>query len=171
MIPGLGRSPREGEGYPLQYSGLENSMDKVHGVAKSQTRLRDFHFTSLHSINPVGGPYVKGQPSTKIIHSLTATSTFCFSGLPAPHPHARHQADTGARLTPQCVVPSLPRSQGDSGKCEHRWGQGLGLSLLPAHACRGAGTQPCRMISPQGLPCPVNQEPLPTRAPCPGARV
>ena len=83
-------------------------MDKVHGVAKSQTRLRDFHFTSLHSINPVGGPYVKGQPSTKIIHSLTATSTFCFSGLPAPHPHARHQADTGARLTPQCVVPSLP---------------------------------------------------------------
>ena len=27
LIPGLGRSPREGEGYPLQYSGLENSMD------------------------------------------------------------------------------------------------------------------------------------------------
>ena len=37
-IPGLGRSPREGKGYPLQYSGLENSMDSmVHGVAKSQT--------------------------------------------------------------------------------------------------------------------------------------
>ena len=37
-IPGLGRSPREGKGYPLQYSGLENSMDPmVHGVAKSQT--------------------------------------------------------------------------------------------------------------------------------------
>ena len=35
-IPGLGRSPAEGEGYPLQYSGLENSMDFyciVHGVA------------------------------------------------------------------------------------------------------------------------------------------
>ena len=27
LIPGLGRSPREGKGYPLQYSGLENSMD------------------------------------------------------------------------------------------------------------------------------------------------
>ena len=37
LIPGLGRSPREGEGDPLQYSGLENSMDKVHGAAKSQT--------------------------------------------------------------------------------------------------------------------------------------
>ena len=44
-IPGLGRSPGEGKGYPLQYSGLENSMDcTVHGVAKSWTRLSDFHF-------------------------------------------------------------------------------------------------------------------------------
>ena len=43
-IPGLGRSPREGKGYSLQYSGLENSMDRiVHGVAKSQTRLSNFH--------------------------------------------------------------------------------------------------------------------------------
>ena len=44
-IPGLGRSPGEGKGYPLQYSGLENSMDySVHGVTKSQTWLSDFHF-------------------------------------------------------------------------------------------------------------------------------
>jgi len=41
----VGRSPGEGKGYPLQYSGLENSMDcTVPGVAKSQTRLRHFHF-------------------------------------------------------------------------------------------------------------------------------
>ena len=44
-IPGLGRSPGEGNGYPLQSSGLENSMDCiVHGVAKSQRRLSDFRF-------------------------------------------------------------------------------------------------------------------------------
>ena len=44
-IPGLGRSPGEWKGYPLQYSGLENSMDCiVHGVGNSQTRLSDFHF-------------------------------------------------------------------------------------------------------------------------------
>ena len=44
LIPGLGRSPGEGKGYPLQYSGLEDSMDCiVHGVAKSPTQLRDFH--------------------------------------------------------------------------------------------------------------------------------
>ena len=42
-IPGLGRSPEEGNGYQLQYSGLENFTDRgawqatVHGVAKSQT--------------------------------------------------------------------------------------------------------------------------------------
>ena len=48
-IPGLGRSPGEGKGYPLQYSGLENSMDcLVHGVTKSQTQLSNFYFTSLH---------------------------------------------------------------------------------------------------------------------------
>ena len=46
-IPGLGRSPGEGKGFPLHYFGLENSMDCiVHGVAKSWTRLSDFHFTS-----------------------------------------------------------------------------------------------------------------------------
>ena len=47
-IPGLGRPPGERKGYGLQYSGLENSMDCiVFGVAKSRTRLSDFHFHSL----------------------------------------------------------------------------------------------------------------------------
>ena len=50
LIPGLGRSPREGNGNPLQYSCLENSIDRgawwatVHGVTKSQIRLGDSHF-------------------------------------------------------------------------------------------------------------------------------
>ena len=45
LISGLGRSPGEGKGYPFQYSGLENSMHCiVHGVAKSWTRLSNFHF-------------------------------------------------------------------------------------------------------------------------------
>ena len=44
LIPGLGRSPEEENGSPLQYSSLKNSMDcVVHGVTKSQTRLSDFH--------------------------------------------------------------------------------------------------------------------------------
>ena len=52
LIPGLGRSPGDRKGYPMQYSGLENSMDCiVHGVAKSQTRLSDFHFQRDLSIS------------------------------------------------------------------------------------------------------------------------
>ena len=44
-IPGSGRYAGEGIGHPLQYSGLENSMDcTVHEVAKSWTQLSDFHF-------------------------------------------------------------------------------------------------------------------------------
>ena len=44
MIPGLGKSPGKGKGYPLQYSGLKNSMDCVgHGFTKSWTRLSNFH--------------------------------------------------------------------------------------------------------------------------------
>ena len=49
-IPGSGRSPGEGNGNQLQYSCLENPMDRgawwatVHGIAKSWTRLSDFTF-------------------------------------------------------------------------------------------------------------------------------
>ena len=52
-IPGSGRSSGEGNDNPLQYTCLENPMDRgawratVHGVAKSRTRLSDFTFTYL----------------------------------------------------------------------------------------------------------------------------
>ena len=52
-IPGLGRSPGDGKGYPLQYSGLENCMDcLVHGVAKSRARPSDFLTTSQQPPSP-----------------------------------------------------------------------------------------------------------------------
>ena len=45
LIPGLGRSPREGKAYPFQYSDSENSTDCiVHGVTKSRTQLSDLHY-------------------------------------------------------------------------------------------------------------------------------
>ena len=65
-IPGLGRSPGNGNGYPLQYSGLENSMDCiVHGVAKSRTRLRDFQFSHFHFFH---------QKNTSWLETLARTS-------------------------------------------------------------------------------------------------
>ena len=55
-VPGLGRSPGEGNGNPLQYSCLENPVDgeawqaTVYGVAKSRTRLSDFTFTFTNNL-------------------------------------------------------------------------------------------------------------------------
>ena len=66
-IPGLEKSPGEGKGYPLQYSGLENSMDCViHGVAESQLSLSvqgeldrylAFPFKSSQSSNRLLNPF------------------------------------------------------------------------------------------------------------------
>ena len=51
LIPGLGRSPGEGDSYSLQYSGWENSVDGiVHGVEKSRTHLSNFPFFFTFSL-------------------------------------------------------------------------------------------------------------------------
>ena len=51
-FPGLGRSPREEKGYPLQYSCLENAMDCiVYGAAKSQAQLSNFHNSQQHALH------------------------------------------------------------------------------------------------------------------------
>ena len=71
-IPGLGRSPGEGNGYALQNSGLENSMDsRVHGVAKSPTRLSDFQFQWLRlcASNAEAAGLIPGQ-ETKVPHAV-----------------------------------------------------------------------------------------------------
>ena len=61
LIPGLGRSPGAGKGYPLQCSGLENPIDCIgRGVPKSQTQLSNFQFQTmqegfafLHSLSSI----------------------------------------------------------------------------------------------------------------------
>ena len=76
-IPGSGRFPEEGNGYLLQYSGLENSMDcRVHGVAKSWTRLSDFHSLTLSVCHKL--PLHSVAPVT-LVGALTAVSA---CGLP-----------------------------------------------------------------------------------------
>ena len=60
--PGLGRSPGEGKGYPLRYSGLENSLGcVVRGVAKSWTGLSDFRFTPA-----LAGDFFTTEPLGKL---------------------------------------------------------------------------------------------------------
>ena len=74
-IPGLGRSFGEGKDYPLQYSGLENSVDCiVQGVAKSQTQLSDFHlgtFIIIYSESP-GRDW--GFPGGSVVKNLLANA-------------------------------------------------------------------------------------------------
>ena len=78
LIPGLGRSPREGNSYPLQDSFfffslqdscLENSMDRrawqAHGVAKSRTRLSE-HFLFFHSHLEEGRSGVKSLSRVRL---------------------------------------------------------------------------------------------------------
>ena len=63
LIPGLGISTGEGNGYSLQYSGLENPMNFiVYEVKKSQTRLSDFHF---HFILPYNSQPFPNTSSTR----------------------------------------------------------------------------------------------------------
>ena len=77
-IPGLGTSPGEGRGYPLQYSGLENSMDyAVHGVAKSQTRLSDFHFRFHFLLGARGTSHTQGAG----LQAAEAPNSACTVGV------------------------------------------------------------------------------------------
>ena len=111
-IPGLGRSPEEGNGYPLQYSGLENSMDRrawqatIHGVAKSQPQLSNFqlamkmlcvrHSVMSDSLGPHGlwptrllCPWVSPGKNTAVgCHSLLQ-GIFLTQGSNLGLPHCR----------------------------------------------------------------------------------
>ena len=60
-VPGLGRSPREGKDYPLQCSGLEKSMDCIHGITKSRTRLSHVHWSLIRDNNTMWSKSEKRQ--------------------------------------------------------------------------------------------------------------
>ena len=77
LIPGLGRSSGRGKGYPLKYSGLENSMDcTVCGVTKSWTRLSNFHFSSVQFSSVVQScptlcdPMDRSTPGLPVYHQF-----------------------------------------------------------------------------------------------------
>ena len=66
LTPGLGRFPGEGNGYPLQYSCLETSMDRgawwaiAHRVAKSQMLLNNKRNTNWNARGVTGGRFAGG---------------------------------------------------------------------------------------------------------------
>ena len=104
-VPGLGRSVGEGKGYPLQYSGLENSMDCiVQGVAKSWTRLSNFHSLFINWATR------EAQVQTTFGHIRVCwiLSLFTAATLWKP-PINSHPEDCGPFLSdlPICTVVSL----------------------------------------------------------------
>ena len=144
-IPGLGRSPGEGKRYPLQYSGLENSMDCiVHRVTKSQTQLSDFHF-SLHfdkqKPSSFTASYHSGcsqlwaprtattlQASTLQLHSLPSREKNCDLPLKKSWGGARgtnhgaqlwtgvfHDQGVSQEIWPSVLKPASPRQAGGAG--------------------------------------------------------
>ena len=115
LIPGSGRSPGEGNGSPLQYSFLENPMDRgawwttVHEVSKGQTQLNDehFHFSLCLSFRPnlprslAGRWTIAGSFESFTDCLLHATSCTCVRARPSPEgflrgcPGEPNHADTG----------------------------------------------------------------------------
>ena len=85
-IPGLGRFSGEGKSNPLQYSCLKNPMDRgvwwatVHGVAKSQTRLRDFTFTFIR-IYTIPDQFSSAQSCPTLCDPMNSSTP----GLPVHH--------------------------------------------------------------------------------------
>jgi len=111
-IPRKGRSVGEGIDYPLQYSGLENSMDCiVHGVAESWTQLSDFHFHTFH-ISLLGFPGGSdGKEST-----CSAGDLVSIPGL-GRSPGGGH----GNPLQYSCLEhPQAQRSLADYSPCGHK---------------------------------------------------
>ena len=69
IVGDLGLIPGEGKAYPFQYSGLENSNCIVHGVAKSRTRLSDFHLILIERRSPsLQADILRSEPPGKPVY-------------------------------------------------------------------------------------------------------
>ena len=103
LVPRLGRSPGKGHGNPLQYSCLGNPMDRgvwqaiVHGVTKSQTRLKRFSTTHMHTSSSSQGKLQQKDHGRRDTRPLRLKPHF--SDL-APSPMSGHHALIG----PACPV-------------------------------------------------------------------
>ena len=120
-IPALGRCPGEGKGYPLQYSGLENSTPcVVHGAAKSWTQLSDFHFQmpagvltwaggdhpplpSFFPQNPSLAPSLPHlmSPSAMLQHAVFSLNSRSLFSLPLTLPQASGMSAPSSPAAPE----------------------------------------------------------------------
>ena len=152
MIPGLGRSPGEGNGYPLQYSGLENSMDCiVHGGHKESDATEPFTRPQGISVN------VKSTDTSEGLRAMpgcgensVSTDHYCSSHERGPKGLGRPASRAGPPETysdsllgpreplqtgPGALQPARPAAHGEGSLCRS--------SATRAHVLRGGSTEPC----------------------------
>ena len=110
-IPGLGRSPGEGNGNPLQYSCLENPMDRgawwatVDGVAKSRTRVSNFTIFLSFFL------YAVSQFSCSVVSDTLRPHGLQHARPPCPSPTPRVDSDSCPLMSmvmPSTLFPSPP---------------------------------------------------------------
>ena len=149
-VPGLGRSPGEGTGSPLQNSGLENPVDYVvHGVTRSRTRLSDFDFTShitgaLRRKETEAGKNTEtgGTSFLNVIWDLSMAALRLRTHRVAPEPRVR---SLGAKAGSETLSRAAPRSgvwfRETQRGCGRRRARGRLGATLPA-----SGAPPGRAV-------------------------
>ena len=91
-VPGLGRPPGEGKGYPLQYSGLENSMDYgrsvqfSHSVVSGSLDPMNHSRPGLPVLSPTPGVHPNPSPLSRWCHPTISSSAVPFSSCPQSFP-------------------------------------------------------------------------------------
>ena len=139
LIPGLGRSPGEGKGYPLQYSGLENTMDCiVRAVAKSRTSPNKFHFQFITCKLPWHGED-GGDDRNSCCCSVTVTGVMQLLDMPA--------ACSGDQIA--FLHPVSPRPNTVSFSCQHASGIGFQSAKDIAHT----STEGASLLHTKAAPC------------------
>ena len=127
-IPGFGRSPGDGNGSPLQYSELENSMDRdacwatVRGTAKNRTRLRDQHSPCTQDFLHTGLSLPSGTAALQELRRLHRGTATVISSHQETHPGL----DEGRLPCPQTINCKIGRA----------------LTFTNSHAEKGQDTQP-----------------------------
>ena len=179
LVPGWGRSPGEGKGSPLQYSGLENPMDCiVQGVTKSRTRPSDFDLalcqTRMKGCRPVGvGSGLQRLEAVRRaliswswhLGQCRATSSVIMQII--------HTSLVGVIKNPPVSQCGRHRFSPWSGKILHAEEQ-LNLRATPLSLCsRARESQLLSLLAPTSKaqvpesPCSATREVTSMRSPCP----
>ena len=116
-IPGLERSPGEGKGYPLQYSGLENSMDESMGSQRVRHQLGDFHFCTVLLV----------AQTVKCLHAMWETWVWSLGGEDPLEQEMAAHSSTLAWKIPWTEEPGRLQAMG-SQRVRHDWVTLLSLS-------------------------------------------